>query len=231
MPLKPESQLIWSPTVVNSRMNRSRNASGVNSYEKEFGFRPEDFLMSVMQSRGSASWLDLCCGHGKALLQVKHYFDKQHLGDRLHLKGIDLVDTFDSYDKNAPGLTFEVNSLITWEPDTSYDLITCVHGLHYVGDKVFVIEKAAKALSATGLFIANLDDQHIVVEGVQSKSYLKKMFAQHGFEFNPRRKILKRVGVRDIHFGLQYQGADDEVGPNYTGQEAVASYYMLSPTE
>jgi hypothetical protein len=33
------------------------------------------------------------------------------------------------------------------------------------------------------------------------------------------------VGPREVEFGLQYLGADDTAGPNYTGQPAVAAYY------
>jgi len=44
MKLLAEKDLIWSPIVANSRMNRARKSSGVNSYEKEFKFKPENFL-------------------------------------------------------------------------------------------------------------------------------------------------------------------------------------------
>ncbi len=48
-------------------------------------------------------------------------------------------------------------SLSTWRPDRTFDLITCVHGLHYVGDKLGLIGHAASWLAADGLFVANLD--------------------------------------------------------------------------
>jgi hypothetical protein len=57
MQLLPEEKLVCSPVVANSRMNRSRNASGINSYEKEFLFKPEDYLLSTVKSKGR--WLDL----------------------------------------------------------------------------------------------------------------------------------------------------------------------------
>ena len=38
MNLLQEKELIWSPVVANCNMNRKRNLSGVNSYEKDIGF-------------------------------------------------------------------------------------------------------------------------------------------------------------------------------------------------
>ncbi len=37
MHLLPEDKLQWSPIVANSRMNRERNSSGINSYEQDSG--------------------------------------------------------------------------------------------------------------------------------------------------------------------------------------------------
>jgi hypothetical protein len=37
---------------------------------------------------------------------------------------------------------------------------------------------------------------------------------------------LRCNGPRNVAFNLRYLGADDRVGPNYTGQPAVASYYI-----
>jgi hypothetical protein len=55
MQLLPEEKMVWSPVGANSRMNRSRNASGINSYEKEFLFNPEDYLLSTIKSKGNAT--------------------------------------------------------------------------------------------------------------------------------------------------------------------------------
>ena len=48
--IKSDDELIWSPIVVNSRMNRSRTSSGINSYEKEFKFKPEEFLSNILHT-------------------------------------------------------------------------------------------------------------------------------------------------------------------------------------
>lgn len=225
MNLLPESQLIWSPTVANSRMNRERNASGVNSYEQEFKFKPEAYLAAKIAAFGQASWLDLCCGRGNALIQTAQYFaklDQQHV---IQLKGIDLVDAFHTIDEEITCVEFVSASLIDWLPIQTYDLITCVHGLHYLGDKLKVIETSLNALKPSGLFVGNLDLNNLVIQGANTNAYLKKAFKQHGLTYNTRRKVLERMGSTAIKFDLRYLGADDHAGPNYTGQEAVTSYY------
>jgi SAM-dependent methyltransferase len=228
MKLLPEDKLIWSPIVVNSRMNRERNSSGINSYEKEFKFKPEEYLASKINEFGRASWLDLCCGHGKALIQTAKHFDKLGQQNLIKLKGIDLVDTFLVVDKHITCVEFESESLIDWKPDQTYDLITCVHGLHYLGDKLKVIEVSIKALNQYGLFVANLDLTNIVIQGTNTSSYLKNSFKRYGVAYNSRLKVLKQLGRVALKFDLKYLGADDEHGPNYTGQDSVTSYYTCT---
>ncbi len=48
-------------------------------------------------------------------------------------------------------------SLSTWRPDRRFDLITRVHGLHYVGDTLGLIARAASWLGEEGRSVANLD--------------------------------------------------------------------------
>ena len=227
MTLLPEDRLIWSPIVVNSRMNRERNSSGINSYEQEFKFKPEEYLASKIKEFGQASWLDLCCGHGKALIQTAEYFDKLDQQNVVTLKGIDLVDTFPTVDKNITCIELKSESLITWTPDQTYDLITCVHGLHYLGDKLKVIESSINALKPSGLFVANLDLGNIVLQGAKTNVYLKNSFKKYGVDYNSRTRVLKHIGGIAINFNLKYLGADDKYGPNYTGQDSVTSYYSV----
>ena len=145
----------------------------------------------------------------------------------IKLKGIDLVDTFPVPDKKLTCVQFESKSLIEWVPEQTYDLITCVHGLHYLGDKLKVIITSINALHPSGLFVANFDLSNIVIQGAKTYPYLKNIFKQYGIDYNPRLKILKRIGTTGIRFDLKYMGADDGHGPNYTGQDSVTSYYAV----
>lgn len=179
MPLLPEDKLIWSPIVANCRMNRERNAIGINSYEQELGFDPIAFLIEKVQLSGSASWLDLCCGEGKALHQTAQYFHQLQLQNSIYLKGVDLLDAFERMEDSINCLSFETASIVDWIPTRSYDLITCIHGLHYVGDKLKVLENISAALNSDGLFWANFDIKSINIHGSSKKTiyraYLKVM--------------------------------------------------------
>lgn len=50
-------------------------------------------------------------------------------------------------------------------------------------------------------------------------------FRQAGVNYNRRRKLLECIGHREVEWQFKYIGADDQAGPNYTGQAAVNSYY------
>ncbi len=225
MRLLSDNELVWSPVVANSRMNRSRKASGINSYEKEFKFKPELFLEACIRKYGQVSWLDLCCGEGNALIQAATYLFDLGIHERATLKGVDLVDAFQPIGTPHGCIGFEALSIVDWVPSQPYDLITCSHGLHYVGDKLKVVETAIGALGSQGLFIANLDIDSIVIEGVTSKTWLRDFLKNAGIDYNGRTKIIRCSSPLEIDFNLIYKGADDLAGPNYTGQEAVTSFY------
>jgi len=227
MPLLSEDKLIWSATVANSRMNRERKASGVNSYEQDIHFKPEDYLQNVLRLKGQASWLDLCCGQGKALSQVYQFFNQQNLSKQIKLVGIDLVEDFQIHIAPESGIEIYITPLLDFESNDTFDLITCVHGLHYIGDKLKAIEKACSLLSNTGLFIANLDLNDILIENASSNNFLTTLFKKHDLEYNSRKKLLIKNGHAAIDFNLRYLGADDNHGKNYTGQESVKSYYSF----
>jgi trans-aconitate methyltransferase len=222
MKLLSEKELAWSDVVANNSMNRKRRASGINSYEKELHFKPEDYLNTCLQQKGHVKWLDLCCGEGNALLQyAKELFDKGHQ-EKAVLKGIDLVDHFQPIPANIHCLQFDMQSLTDWIPDDRYDLITCVHGLHYIGDKLKLLSKAISAINDGGIMLANIDLKNIKVEGDPNHTYLKSLLKS---AYNSRRKMLICKGPQSLSIDLAYKGADDKAGPNYTGQNVVDSYY------
>jgi SAM-dependent methyltransferase len=225
MQLLKESELIWSDVVANNNMNRKRKASGINSYEKDLKFKPEAFLNACLEQQGHVKWLDLCCGEGNALLQYANELASKQMQEHAKLLGIDLVNQFQSIPTSISCLQLETGSLVDWKANDQYDLITCVHGLHYIGDKLKVITEVLKAISPQGLFIANFDLKCIKVEDNPDNSTLVRLFKNHQIDYNSRRKIITCKGQRDISINLTFKGADDKAGPNYTGQNAVDSYY------
>lgn len=225
MKLLTETELIWSDVVANNRMNRKRKASGVNSYEKELKFPPEKFLDKAMQVRQQVSWLDICCGEANALLQYAGELADRGIQDRVFLEGIDLVDQFQPIPSHITRLRLKAQPLNEWVPHGQYQLITCVHGSHYIGDKLRVIQVALQAIADDGIFIANLDLTNIKINGDQTGQYLRRFFADNQIDYRVRQKIIQCAGPRKISIPHAYLGADDKAGPNYTGQEAVDSYY------
>ncbi|WP_246002600.1 class I SAM-dependent methyltransferase [Allorhizocola rhizosphaerae] len=206
--LLDDEALEQSSVVANNAMNRDRNLDGVNSYRKDLGFDP----LSCLTGEGQ-SWLDICCGSGRALIQAA----RAH--PHLRLTGVDLVDFFDPTGAGLPGLTLTAASIVGWRPDHAFDLITCVHGLHYVGDKLGVVARALRWLKPDGFFAAHLDLSNLkLVDG-------GRMPALKGLRYDSHRRLVTRRGPLEMHLGLEYVGADDTCGPNFTGQPAVDSYY------
>ncbi|MFC4072898.1 class I SAM-dependent methyltransferase [Actinoplanes subglobosus] len=204
MELLDDRALHASSVVANNAMNRERQLLGVNSYAKALGFDP--------LTRAGASWLDLCCGSGRALIQAAG------LTQGVTLTGVDLVEAFLPA---APGVTLVAAPIETWAPERAFDLITCVHGLHYVGDKLGVLARVLTWLSPAGTFVADLDLASIHPGGRQLTAHLRAA----GVDYDGRRKRITCTGPRDLDLPYRYRGADDRAGPNYTGQPAVNSYY------
>ena len=118
-------------------------------------------------------------------------------------------------------------SLSIWRPDRPFDLITCVHGLHYVGDKLGLITRTASWLTDDGLFVANLDLEN--VKFADDRSAGRVVIAdlrRAGVRFDRRKRLVSCRGRKVMGLPYRYLGADDQAGPNSTGQPAVDSYYV-----
>lgn len=217
-----EKELIWTSIVANSSMNRQRNLTGINSYEKDLYFDILAFIETKLSTNQKFSWIDLCCGEAKALFQAQEIFTNE---DKISLEGIDLIDMF--VDKNNK-VKLQIGSLLDWKPSQKYDLITCVHGLHYIGNKLLIIEKVCKTIKEDGMFIANIDLDSIKNSDNQSlKKEILKYLKEEGLLYNSRQKILICEGNKSFEFDFQYLGADTKAGKNYTGQEAINSIYQV----
>lgn len=223
--MKQHPELEQSPIVANNAMNRKRQARGDNSYAKDIGLDPIQWLIDRGESASEPlRWLDLCCGEGRALLQASTC-----LPPEFELVGLDLVGMF-APELRGSSVRLLVDSIHAWQPDAAFDLISCVHGLHYLGDKIGVLERIASWLTPTGCFVANFDAASIVDEAGASlgRRLSRSLRAAPGATYDGRKKRLRIDGKQTLDFSLEYLGAQDDAGPNYTGQPAVASVYRLA---
>jgi SAM-dependent methyltransferase len=229
-----DAALADSAVVANCAMNRERGLTGVNSYARELGFSPLDALAGSMtgphHDGGAAGqgpgWLDLCCGSGRALIEAAGQLRALAPARRAALIGVDLVDAFVHQYEPLPGLDLICGSVLTYEPARAFDLITCVHGLHYVGDKLAIVSRAASWLSPAGRLAADLDlDSIRLADGRPAGRPLAARLRAAGFSYNGRRHQLSCIGPKRVDLPYAFLGSDDRAGANYTGQPAVDSYY------
>lgn len=226
--LLDDDALAATAVVANRAMNRERQLAGVNSYERELGFNPVDVLAALLRVTGApdtVAWLDLCCGTGRALIQAAGRLRAANLADRVLVQGVDLVDAFDPA-PDVPWLRLTAAPVLDWVPDRRYDLITSVHGLHYVGDKLGLLARAAGWLTGGGRFVADLDLASVrLAGGAPAGRRLAADLRAAGFGYDGRRRRIGRDDRGEVALPYEYLGADAAAGPNYTGQDAVHSYY------
>jgi SAM-dependent methyltransferase len=226
MDLLTDEQLERSAVVANCRMNRERNLLGSNGYDQELGFDPLMYLKGKIVIDHPVAWLDLCCGTGRALIEAAANIQRERLD--VEIIGVDLAGMFDRHDPAHTGLRLIEASLSTWRPDLSFDLITCVHGLHYLGDKLGLIARAASWLVEDGLFVANLDLHSLKIsDESQSVPRVAAGLRRAGLEYDRRKRLLICRGHKEVSLPYHYLGADDQAGPNYTRQPTVDSHYAV----
>ena len=229
MNLLDDETLERSAVVANCRMNRERVLLGSNGYDKELGVNPLNFLRERVTSGRPVAWLDLCCGTGKALIEAARIVREEGLDSRIEIVGVDLVGVFQTPEPELNGLRLVKASLRTWQPECRFDLITCVHGLHYIGDKFGLIARAASWLVNDGLFLANLSLENVkLVNDSKSGRKLMTEIRDTGLDFDARRRLIACRDRKHLEFPYQYLGADDRAGQNYTGQPVVDSHYEMT---
>jgi len=213
--LLDDQALERSSVVANCAMNRDRRLTG---YGRELGLDVAGMARERIAT--GFRWVDLCCGAGKALLECATLVDDP----RLRISGVDLVDFFAT--PTHPGVRFETAAVASWAPAHAVDLVTCVHGLHYVGDKLGLLTRAASWLADDGLLVANLATTSIrSADGTPLGRRLTTALRSAGFQYDGRNHRIRSTGNQQPRPPFHYLGADDQAGPNYTGQPAVHSYY------
>ncbi|MDB5336576.1 MAG: Methyltransferase domain protein [Planctomycetaceae bacterium] len=217
-----------SGIVANCRMNRERTLSGTNGYDTELGYNPFDLLLSKLCPGRTVGWLDLCCGSGRALIEAANHIQMMQLADRCEVIGVDLVGMFARETADQSCLKLVTASLTSWYPNRQFEVISCVHGLHYIGDKLGLISRAASWLTEDGVFLSNLSMENIKLsDGRPVKKIVAAELRKCGLVYDATRKRVFCHGRRQIELPFRYLGSDDQAGPNYTGQPAVDSYYEL----
>ena len=229
-----------SSVVANCAMNRERQLAGVNSYARVLGFDVVERLAG--SGMRNPAWLDLCCGSGRALVQAAEQLPEAVI------VGVDLVDAFvDAVPGDGlpgdglpgdglpgdglPGIgvSFVVAPAEEWVPPRAFDLITCVHGLHYVGDKLGLLSRVVRWLRPGGCFAADLDLESIrLAGGGPAGRRLAARLRAAGLVYDARRRRISCTGPVELELPYVYLGADDRAGANYTGQPAVHSFYRTA---
>ena len=195
-------------------MNRSRGSAGSNSYQKDLSIDLIEFLRQKSVNNESARWLDICCGEGRALIETATLIANraaiENSPNDLQITGIDLAGMFQKYPVDLTHLQLLEVPIEEFKPSQEFDLITCVHGLHYLGDKLSTIQKAAAWLKTDGLFLANVEMKNLkLFENKNSHSIFSAFLRKQGFEFNSKKHLLKLKGKRNFAIPFEYLGADD----------------------
>ena len=228
MGLLDQRSLLESAVVANCRMNRERRLTGTNGYGKELGFEVLDWIQNRSSSQNDViRWVDFCCGTGLALIEAAQVVQGHRSEFNLQIEGVDLAGHF-ARNPFERTLTLTKSSVEAWRAEGPIDLVTCIHGLHYVGDKLDAIAKMTRCLVDDGLMVANIDLRNFRLSDQRSAGrVIVKQLRDCGLEYDSRTRLLTCRGNTEIHHGLEYVGADDQAGPNYTGQPAVNSHYRM----
>ena len=211
MGLLDDVSLEATSVVANNRMNRERQIRGSNGYDRELGFDVIAFLREVGRP---ACWLDVCCGSGRALVET------EALLPEAVLVGVDLVEQW--WPRSAESrVQLAGVALRQFVPDRAFHLVTAVHGLPYVGDKLGALMQLRSWLTHDGRLAAHLDLAHVLLDDRPLKTAQLRAL---GFEWNARHHLVSATGSGTEAVLPRYLGAA-ETGPTFAGQPAVASYY------
>ena len=70
-----------------------------------------------------------------------------------------------------------------------------MHGLHYIGDKLALLQRASSWLTERGQLAANLDLRNLVIQGEsRSTRTMAAELRRAGLEYDPRRKLVTCAG-------------------------------------
>jgi SAM-dependent methyltransferase len=219
-----DRELLASSVVANSTMNRGRGLEGVNSYERELRFDILNFLEERVKLRGRAVWYDACCGEGRALNSAAERLIDGGWGSKVRLLGLDLIGS----SVDVPGVEIAQGDVVTHRWDEPIDLVTCVHGLHYLGDKLGFIENAYSMLADGGLLMGHLDASNIRCEAGTGMTWLGllRQARRAGVEIKvEQHRLSVRKSAVALRYNVEFRGGVVSERPNYTGITVIDSWY------
>jgi SAM-dependent methyltransferase len=221
--------LLASDTVVNAKMNRDRGFSGVNSYERELNFDITAFLQERVHRNGNAAWYDACCGSGRALREAAARWAAEPWAAQVTRLGVDLWDDFPPAGDGR--VRFTAADVVGFHPPMPVDLITCVHGVHYLGDKLAFLENVYAHLRSGGVFVGHLDPANLrSAERPDLWPRLLRRLRNEGVVAALRSHHLRIEKTETpLQFGVRYRGAHTSAAPNFSGMVAVDSWYEEPP--
>ena len=218
------AEVLKSHIVANSTMNRARGLSGVNSYGKDLRFDVLDWLLKRYESTGSVVWYDVCCGEARALFQAADALRERGIWDGVTIVGADLVMDSRLVREDVTLIEGDVSTIV---PVTKVDLITCAHGLHYIGDKLGLLSHLSGLLANDGMFVGHIDPVNVRIDGEAAKGWgsVARLAGEGKSRLVYKDHILKIVGSGRVEFDVQYLGATVSERPNYTGITVMDSWY------
>lgn len=126
-------------------MNRFRRLRGPNSYTTELGIDP----LSCLPQGGA--WLDVGCGNGFAVREAAK------LRPDIKIVALDLEPGFVAPATPPNALFMQADASALPLTGRHFDLVTAVHVLHFIDDKLAATLRWAELCRPGGKLLANLD--------------------------------------------------------------------------
>ena len=112
--------------------------------------------------------------------------------------------------EQVPNVTLTAADVAAFTLDRPADLISCVHGLHYLGDKLGFIQHACAMLTPGGLLLAHLDPDNLRASGAGASIWRQAVrhAAKGGAAVDFKGHVLRIARTEaPLNFGLTFQGA------------------------
>ena len=133
------------------------------------------------------------------MIEAARIVREEGLGSRIEILGVDLVGMFLAPEPVLDGLRLVEASLRAREPEGQFGLITCVHGLHYIGDKLGLIARAASWPVEGGRFVANLALENVkFADDPRSDRKMAAGLRHAGLEYDRRRRLAACRGRKSL---------------------------------